>query len=208
MVGVYVNLLRDGSAVTAARVRKHAKESPEDVWLAEVAEGLNWSRIKPASFSNTLAAINRFLLLCETLSVEAYDHARLFGIEHQGEYIRLSKAIEKFVAIPQSEIEQMRQNSMLGAVAKFSPKGLKRPQRLVASMRPVQSDRKRLDFPLSYVTRLINAATSWRDKVLWLLLAASGIRISEARNMLFEDIDFDEQQVYVIDPSGESGQLI
>jgi integrase len=202
VVEAYVLLLRDGSAMTAARVRKHAKASPEDIWLAEVAEALNWSPIRPNSFSNTLAAINRFLLVCESLSLEAYDHARLFGIEHQGQYARLFKALEKSVAIPQREITQMRQNSMLGGVAKFSAKGLKRPQRLVASTRSTQSDQKRLDFPLSYVSALIIAATSWRDKALWLLLAASGIRTSEARNLLFEDIDFDEQQVYVLDPSG------
>ncbi|WP_218512004.1 site-specific integrase, partial [Variovorax sp. dw_308] len=46
-----------------------------------------------------------------------------------------------------------------------------------------------------------NAATSWRDKALWLLLAASGIRMSEARNMLLEDVLPDEQKVYVIDPT-------
>lgn len=202
VVEAYVYLLRDGSAVTAARVRKHAKTSPEDIWLAEVAEALNWSPIRPNSFSNTLAAINRFLLLCKSLSLEAYEHARLFGIEHQGQYARLFKALEETVTISQREITQMRQNSMLGGVAKFSAKGLKRPKRLVASTRPAQSDQKRLDFPLSYVSALINAATSWRDKALWLLLAASGIRTSEARNLLFDDIDFDEQQIYVLDPSG------
>lgn len=202
VVEAYVLLLRDGSAVTAARVRKRAKMSPEDVWLAKVAEALNWSPIKPASFSNTLAAINRFLLLCESLSSEAYEHARLFGIEPQGQYARLFKALEKSATIPQREITQMRQNSMLGGVAKFSGKGLKRPRYLIASTRTAQSDQKSLDFPLSYLSALINAATSWRDKALWLLLAASGIRTSEARNLLFDDIDFDEQQVYVLDPSG------
>lgn len=96
----------------------------------------------------------------------------------------------------------MRQNSMLGSVAKYASKGIRRPQRLRGSQPTAQQDTENKDFPLEHLQALIGAATSWRDKALWLLLAASGIRTSEARNMLLEDVAPEEQRVYVIDPNG------
>lgn len=202
VVEAYPILLRDGSEIIAVRVMERAVQAPQDIWLAKVAQALQWAPMKPASFSNTLAAINRFLLLSESLSLEAYERARLLGVDHRSQYERLFKALDGTVAVPLREVTQMRQNSMLGSVAKFVPKGIKRPRRLRAAIGSVQGDQRRQDFPLAYTSALINAATSWRDKALWLLLAASGIRTSEARNLLLDDIDFDEQQVYVLSPNG------
>lgn len=202
VIDAYPLLLRDGSEVTVARVTRRMDHAPEDTWLAEVATALQWRPMKPASFSNTLAAVNRFLALSESLSLEAYEHARVLGVDHRGRHERLIKALEGVVAVSDREVAQIRQNSMLGSVAKFVPRGIQRPRRLKVSTRSVQSDQRNRDFPLAYVDALVNAAHSWRDKALWLLLAASGIRTSEARNLLVEDIDFEEQQVWVLDPSG------
>jgi integrase len=202
VVDAYPILLRDGSEITAMRVMERAAQAPQDVWLAKVAQALKWEPMKPASFSNTLAAINRFLQLSESLSLEAYEHARLLGVDHRGRHERLIKALEGPSSVSGREIAQMRQNSLLGSVAKFVPRGIKRPRRLKAPTGSVQVDQRNQDFPLAYVDALVNAASSWRDKALWLLLAASGIRTSEARNLLVDDIDFDEQQVWVLDPSG------
>jgi integrase len=202
VIEAYPLLLRDGSEVTAARVTKRLAETPEDAWLAKVASALRWRPMKPGSFSNTLAAVNRFLALSELLSKEAYEQARVLGIDHHGRRERLIKALEGEVAVSGREIVQMRQNSMLGSVSKFVSKGIKRPRRLKVSTGPVQLDQRNRDFPLAYIDALVNAAQSWRDKALWLLLAASGIRTSEARNLLLDDIDFEQQQVWVLDPSG------
>jgi integrase len=202
VIDAYPLLLRDGSDVTVERVTKRIDQVPEDTWLADVATALQWRPMKPASFSNTLAAVNRFLALSESLSLEAYERARVLGVEHRGQRERLIKALAGSVAVSGREIAQMRQNSMLGSVAKFVPKGMQRPRRLKSSTRSVQSDQHNRDFPLAYVDALVDAARSWRDKALWLLLAASGIRTSEARNLLVDDIDFEDQQVWVLDPSG------
>ena len=202
VIEAYPLLLRDGSEATAVRVMRHALQAPQDVWLAKAAQALGWKPMRAASFSNTLAACNRFLVVAESLSQEAYERARLLGIDHQNQYERLFKALEGTVQVPSWEVSQMRQNSMLGSVAKFVPNGLQRPRRLKASSARVQLDQRNQDFPLPYLSAVVNAATSWRDKALWLLLAASGIRTSEARNLLLEDIDFEAQQVYVLDPNG------
>lgn len=202
VIEAYPLLLRDGSKKTARRVREHADDFPEDLWLAKTADALDWRPMKPASFSNTLAAANRFLKLSEVLAREELERAKLLGIDHQGQYDRLIKALDGTVAIPQIEINRMRQNSMLGSVAKFTPDGIHRPKGLKAPYGSGQDDRQGRDFPLNHLMAVIDAAESWRDKALWLLLAASGIRTSEARNLLLQDIDFDRQEVYVIDPSG------
>lgn len=202
VVDAYPILLRDGSEVTAARVMKRSEQAPQDVWLAKVSQALRWKPMRPASFSNTLAAINRFLVLSESLSLEAYERARLLGVDHRNQYEQLFKALEGTVRVPLREVIQMRQNSMLGSVAKFAPHGLTRPRRLRVAFAPAQLDQRNQDFPLAHLSAVVNAATSWRDKALWLLLAASGIRTSEARNLLLDDIDFDAQQVYVLDPRG------
>lgn len=198
----YPLLLRQGSETTARRVREHALEFPEDLWFAETAEALDWRPMKPASFSNTLAAVNRFLKLSDVLAREELERAKLLGIDHQGQYDRLIKALDGTVTVPQIEIARMRQNSMLGSVAKFNPDGIRRPRGLKAPRDKTQIDRQNRDFPLEHLMAVIDSASSWRDKALWLLLAASGIRTSEARNLLLQDIDFDRQRVYVIDPSG------
>jgi integrase len=91
---------------------------------------------------------------------------------------------------------------MLGSVAKFNPHGIERPRRLSGQTGHASSIRRDLDFPLEWLPALIENAGSWRDRALWLLLAAAGLRISEAKNLLLEDIDLEQQEVFVLDPAG------
>lgn len=198
-VEAYPQLLRDGSVGLVKRIE--ARGSPaSDLWLIEVARALNWRRLKPGSFSNTLAAVNKLLALSETLAREELERAKILGLpaEHPDHLIR---ALKGSVTVPVHEVARMRQNSMLGSVAKFVPKGIRRPRRLVLPGEKLQEDRRDLDFPIAHLMSVVGAATSWRDKALWLLLAASGIRSSEAKNLLLCDVDFDQQRVFVIDPS-------
>lgn len=51
-------------------------------------------------------------------------------------------------------------------------------------------------FPIDKCAELIDSAPSLRDKVLWSLTAASGCRISEALNMLKDDIVFKEKELH------------
>lgn len=56
-------------------------------------------------------------------------------------------------------------------------------------------------FPLGRITEVLHNARSDRELALYALLAASSIRVSEAMQLLIEDIDFVERKVYIIDPS-------
>lgn len=202
IIDAYPLLLRDGSELTASRIRQRAQPNPDDDWLVATALGLGWSPQKAGSFSNTLAGINHFLALSESLAREELERASLLGIAHNDKPEGLIRALQGTVTVSSAEVHRMRQNSMLGSVAKYASKGIRRPQRLRGSGQTAQQDTENKDFPLEHLQALIGAATSWRDKALWLLLAASGIRTSEARNMLLDDILPEEQRVYVIDPDG------
>lgn len=203
VVEAYPTLLRDGSDVTASRVRK----SNSDLWLAEVAERLDWAPLAPKSFDNTIAAVNRFLQLSESLAREAAERAALLGVDAGQGYAPLIKALDGIEALRPREVAAIKQHSMFGNVAKFAPNGIQRPLRLRGPRNPSPTSRRTLDFPRESLPTLIAAAHTWRDKALWLLLAATGLRVSEALNLLLNDIDFEAQRIYVYDPSGRRALL-
>lgn len=201
VIDAYPLLLRDGSDLVVKRVLEKSLPNSADAWLAETASALEWAPIQANSFSNTTAAINHFLSLSESLAREELERANLLGIKHTGGAESLIKALQGTLPVSSREVHRMRQNSMLGSVAKYMAKGMRRPRRIRSSAHDPQLDTENKDFPLRYLPALIEAATSWRDRALWLLLAASGIRSSEARNLLLEDVLADEQRVYVLDPT-------
>ena len=203
VVEAFPTLLRDGSAVTASRVRK----SEGDLWLADVAEGLDWLPLAPKSFDNTIAAVNRFLRLSESLAREAGEKAALLGVDTAKGYTALIKALDGAVTLSRHEVAAMKQQSMFGNVAKYAPKGIQRARGIRAPGGSSASSRRVLDFPRDSLPALIEAADSWRDKSLWLLLAAAGVRASEALNLHLDDVDMEAQKVYVFDPNGRRAEL-
>ncbi len=202
-IEAYPVLLRDGSTETALRIRK----SNSDLWLAEVAERLDWAPIAPKSFDNTMPGINRFLRLSENLAREAHEKASLLGIKSIDRYTPLIDAVTGTELLSQFEIAEMKQNTMFGNVAKYAEKGIQRARGVRAHGRSNNGSSIHLDFPREYLAALIENASTWRDKCLWLMLGATGIRTSEALNLLLDDIDFEAQRIYVFDPNGRRAQM-
>lgn len=203
VIDAFPILLSNGAAVTAAKI----SESDANAWLAEVANGLGWDPIMPNSFSNVIAPVNRFLRLSESLARESREKAALLGIGEETTHQTLISALNGTSPFGPLEIAAMKQNTMFGNVAKYAPKGIPRPKGLRQPGGSNKATRKLLDFPRESFPALINAAETWRDRSLWLLLGASGIRISEALNMLLADVDFEHQQVFVLDPNSRRPQL-
>jgi integrase len=203
VIEAYPTLLRDGSEVTAFLIR----QSKTDIWLADVAERLDWAPLARASFANTIASVNRFLRLSESLAREATEKAALLGVDTSQGLTTLIKALDGLETLGRHEVAAMKQNSMFGNVAKYAPKGITRARGLRMPGNKPQSLGRALDFPRESLRPLIEAATSWRDKCLWLLLAATGVRQSEALNLLFSDIDFVAQKIYIFDPEGRRTKL-
>ncbi len=55
-------------------------------------------------------------------------------------------------------------------------------------------------FPLGHILEFLRGVKSHRDRGLYSILAASSIRVSEAMQILREDIDFVQRKVLIVDP--------
>lgn len=94
--------------------------------------------------------------------------------------------------------QAMLKNSMLAGVVSSGPQLLKTcilP--IVKSQNYFDTDRA---FPFDKIIPLVDSFTSYRDKALYMLCAASGCRIHEALQILIEDIDLKTRSVFLIDP--------
>lgn len=202
VIDSYPILLRDGSVALASRLKENLMKRPEDAWLIEVAEALNRVPMMPNSFSNIIASVNLFLKVSESLAQEASEKASLAGIAHDGSYITLVKALEGTTYFTDAERRKLRQNTMLGGVVRTRGEKISRPRSLGKANGARQNDLRNLEFPISYFIALVDAANSWRDKALWLLLGGCGLRISEALNLRWIDIHIPSRTVYILDPYG------
>lgn len=191
--------LRDGSEVVISRFSRASAAGASMQWQVKAARLLEWAPQKASSLPNTLAAVNHFLRLCRLIGLEELDRARVLGIAHCESPDQLLRVLATPEHVPSYQLHKMRQNSMLGSVAKFAGE-ISRPPGLRSGAGRSQAEAR--DFPLAEIPALMQAATNWRDRALWLLMAAAGLRGSEARNILLDDVDFESERVYVLDPTG------
>ena len=212
-IDYYLALLRHGESVSLSYGkrgdRRHADgDEAREAQLRAVAKKLGITPLASASWANTLAALNRFLKLCELLEREAKEMAlNTPGIERQLvaeaelDYRPLLQAVDGVSALSSMEVNHLKHATMLGGVIRFRGSKLTRPKGLRQSSRQQsQVDVNSLDFPQEHFQKLVDSATYWRDRALWALLMASGIRRSEGLNLQWCDIDFIKQEVYVLDP--------
>lgn len=212
-IDYYLALLRSGDKLSLAvgkreRARYAEGSQTRETALRGVAQRLGIKPLSSSSWDNTLAALNQFLRLCVLLEREAKEIALLKGGldrslvgDAEWDYGPLLKAVDGVKSFSAEEVQHIRHSTMLGGVIRFRGDELKRPKGLRKSYRQqTQVDVDSLDFPESYFPDLLKRATSWRDRALWTLLLASGIRRSEALNLQWCDIDFSAREVYVLDP--------
>ena len=200
VIDFYPTFLKLGSAEIIGKEGK-LFASDEDKWIIHVAKVLHKIPMAPNSFSNTIAALNDFLELSERLSREAFEVAQSKGIYEGVSHSGLIKALETPRNVSPREVIALKQNSMLGAlVIKANGKRIRRPQGVSAHHSKNQTGTTYLDLPFQEVPSIVEKASSWRDKALWLLMACSGIRISEALNLKWGDIDIENRKIYVLDP--------
>jgi integrase len=213
-IDYYMQLLRDGELISlAGGTRKNPKYSDgceiREKNLRDVARRLGIKPLASNSWENTLAPINSFLHLCSHLEHEAKEMSWLKGnidknliIDAAWDYGPLLKAVDGNIAFSQSEVQHIKNSSMLGGVIRFRGSNLKRLKGLRKSSRQKsQIDVNSLAFPEEYFSSLLTNSNNYRDRALWTLMYASGIRRSEALNLQWCDINFEKQAVYVFDPN-------
>ncbi len=200
-IDAYIPLLLRGSAESIEILVSDQLSLDSNQWLIHAFKTLNIKLCKRSSLDNVIAPINLFLRLSESLSHEAHDMAESLGIEIPQEYSPLINAVKGFDQISSFQRAALRSASMLGGVIRMHGE-IKRPSGIRGPVEKIQTDKLNKDFPVEYMGSLIEAASSWRDRALWLLLLASGIRKSEALNLQWSDIDYVNRRIYVLDPEG------
>lgn len=213
-IDYYLSLLKSGENISLSsgmrdRTTYADGDQEREVALRDVARKLDIKPLATNSWDNTLAAINRFLHLCAILEREAKEMAILRGNVKphlvdgaERDCVSLLEAVDGVTSLSKTEIYHIKNTTLLGGVIRFRGNDLERPKGLKQSSRQQsQIDVNSLDFPSEYFPDLIVNATSWRDRTLWTLLFASGIRRSEALNLQWCDIDFINREVYVFDPA-------
>lgn len=198
-IDAYIPLLLRGSAHSVEIIALDQSSLESNQWKIQAFGALNIQLCKRSSLDNVIAPINLFLRLSESLSHEAQDLAESLGIEIPHEYSPLINAVKGFDKISSFQRAALRSASMLGGVIRMHGE-IKRPSGIRGQKEIIQTDKLNKDFPVEYMDSLIDAASNWRDRALWLLLLASGIRKSEALNLQWSEIDYIKQRIYVHDP--------
>jgi integrase len=213
-IDYYMVLLRAGEQVSLAvgkqeRARYAEGDQARESALRAVAQRLGIAPLATASWDNTLAALNRFLNLSALLEHEAKEMALIKGqiskeliTQAEWDFGPLLRAVDGVTSFTPEEALHLKQATMMGGVIRFRGSELTRPNGLRKSSRQQsQVDVNSLDFPEQHFKALLSSATFWRDRALWTLMYASGIRRSEALNLQWCDIDFIAREVFVLDPN-------
>ncbi|HIF9276597.1 TPA: tyrosine-type recombinase/integrase [Photobacterium damselae] len=59
-------------------------------------------------------------------------------------------------------------------------------------------------FPISHIERLLDAASTYRDRALWALLIGTGLRTAEAMQLLISDVDIISENIQVLSYRGRA----
>jgi integrase/recombinase XerD len=185
--------------------------------------------IGAATIEQTIAGLNNFLEASESFRVALLQLTEAGYID--GATKVAGSGLIKYLGTvePQESVKRaVRQSSWFAACINGGMKKIKQ-----AHLKPksksseiIVSDEFGGDhktFPFDLAKGLINSAPNLRDKLLWSLLAASGIRISEAMSMFESDVVIQtsarkgklkdqrwvtSKKVFVIDPDSRRSELI
>lgn len=200
VIDAYVPFLLRGSSYSVEMLISDSTSIDSNQWKVQAFSALNIKPCSRKSLDNVIAALNLFLRVSEALNHEAFDIAEQHGINLSAEYSPLINFVDGFDKISSSQRTALRSSSLMGGVLRLHG-SIKRPAGINHPSKRTSPENDNKDFPVEYMDSLISAATSWRDRTLWLLLLASGLRKSEALNLRWTDIDYINRNVYVLDPN-------
>ncbi|WCE90964.1 tyrosine-type recombinase/integrase [Pseudomonas syringae] len=171
----------------------------DDPQLAQIAQSLGRTPISKASCGKHCAAINNFSEFSQQLAQQEHALEQARGGE------RTPAPLPPFRPQQQArshfEILRLQQNSVIASCINGKKlKATRRKPRLSTKVSEQTFAGK--DFPRSRLIQAIKRANNSRDRLLWLMLAATGLRFSEALQMRLSDIDLKNRSMKVHDPSG------
>lgn len=179
-------------------------EHSKDKAVAELARRLGRNVCSKQSQRLHIVAINHYLNMSEDFNQRVHQSGvpEINGLPVYAE-ASLFPHIYDNAEVSTFERIAMQSRSMIGGVIAGGPR-LKR----LAALTPEVVDDSDADhydfdsgFPEEHAPALITSGFElYRDRALYCLLAASGVRISEALALTWHDINFEERRVYIRNP--------
>lgn len=155
-------------------------------------------RISKRSSSLKHAAVRKFLRLSERLRAQSFELSKIgLGLGEIDEQ-QLFSGIGEKRALSEIERRKMVGNSMLAGVIAGGPRLIE--EGILPTTAPDITYEHERAFPFDKVADTLGHLTAYRDKALYALCAASGCRVSEALQVLWDDIDTKTRKVRLVDP--------
>lgn len=176
-------------------------ESPSPL-IKSASEILEWKPIKSASQKRYLSTVSDFIKVSSVFHKIQHELLDMGIIDTQQSPEAFSENLLSRASIDSHQRRELINRSMLAGVIQGGPQLINKSFFKFKKSDKNQSGRyDGKDFPLNKAIETINNATCARDQALWALLFGTGIRTSEALNLLMEDIDPIDEMIHVINPN-------
>jgi len=194
--GVYGDAVQDGvnletiNDVISDYIKLMAKgDKIDNPYLKQLAQELHITRHSANSYNSAQAALNHFYTLNQRRATAARNRLKRkgFNLPDVDDYEDMIIGVTESKLINESQKKSIRQTSMLGGVIRWHGE-IKRPKS-IPSISKKKKKRAILPFPLKDISKLLQNANSYRDRLLWSILAFGGPRPSEALQIRRSDID-------------------
>ncbi|MFT4438851.1 tyrosine-type recombinase/integrase [Caballeronia sp. 15715] len=163
-----------------------------------VNESIPSPNISYASSAIIHAALRKFLKISEKLRRELIELVQL-GLSRSHvldePFFPQMNARQEIAGVQKTAILQ---SSILGGMVSGGPKTLE--MKIVRTARLPTAGRRHKAFPFDEIIPFLISLTTYRDKALYSLIAASGGRIHEGTQSLFDDVDIREQTFRFVNP--------
>lgn len=169
-----------------------------NVIARRVDETLPSRRISKRSSSIKHAAVRKFLKLSERVRAQMLELTRAGAEAINVDEHKLLIGIGEKREMTHFQRRALTANSLLAGVIAGGPKLIE--EGILPTTLPDITYEHERAFPFDKVSDVVERLTTFRDKALYTLCAASGCRISEALQLLWDDIDTKAQTVRLVDP--------
>lgn len=163
--------------------------------ILEIAQRLNFT--SPLSHSTEvsyIAAINKYLVYSEEYSRKINE---VDGVNNSTELFKsIKRKIDSYEAFNINKDNVF--SSVIAGGAKIKNNVILKPSKRGIAQKNIDNDKR--EFPISHVEKLISLNKDYLTKTIIALLAASGLRLSEALLLTFNDIDFVNRTIKIKNP--------
>lgn len=207
----HIALLHNSEGITMVQLKQllyawkdylvHGQNS-ENEHASLISQTLPSPMISLKSAAIKHSALRHLLKISEQIRSEQQAFVKLGFIEKEVDLNIIYPQINQSIRIDRFQRRGILQSSMLAGVIAGGPQ--KRTATVLPLKIPSTSPDILKSFPIDKAVELIENCSSYRDKALYSLYAASGCRQHEGLQLLWDDIDIQKRKVKLIDPKSRS----